>query len=64
MCVYKSQEYSKNAEVAAHLRAARDSVKARHSLRLAEHHHAHHPIWGQILKTGYQNSRFAHQVCA
>ncbi|XP_076939314.1 uncharacterized protein LOC143607946, partial [Bidens hawaiensis] len=21
-----------------------------------------HPVWGQLLKTGYQNSRFAHQV--
>lgn len=44
------------------LRAARESLKARHSALLAEHHHLHHPVWGQILKTGYQNSRFAHQV--
>jgi hypothetical protein len=21
-----------------------------------------HKVWGQLMKTGYQNSRFAHQV--
>lgn len=26
------------------------------------HHESFHPIWGQLLKTGYQNSRYGHQI--
>lgn len=26
------------------------------------HHEAFHPVWGQLLKTGYQNSRYGHQI--
>jgi hypothetical protein len=37
-------------------------VKDRHSRLLLEHHQAFHPIWGQLLKTGYQNSRYGHQI--
>lgn len=37
-------------------------VRARHSELLEEHHQRFHKIWGQLMKTGYQNSRFAHQV--
>lgn len=29
---------------------------------LREYHRKFHPIWGEIMKTGYQNSRFAAQV--
>jgi hypothetical protein len=44
------------------LRARQASLKERHSEELRALHSRYHPIWGQILKTGYQNSRFAHQV--
>ncbi|VAI37259.1 unnamed protein product [Triticum turgidum subsp. durum] len=27
-----------------------------------QHHQKFHKVWGQLMKTGYQNSRFAHQV--
>lgn len=37
-------------------------VKEQHKVVLEKHHRRFHPIWGQLLKTGYQNSRFAHQV--
>jgi 5'-nucleotidase len=37
-------------------------VRERHSTLLQEHHERFHKVWGQLLKTGYQNSRFAHQV--
>lgn len=37
-------------------------VRNRHRELLEAHHKRFHPIWGSILKTGYQNSRFAHQV--
>ena len=37
-------------------------VRTRHSQLLEAHHQRFHKIWGQLMKTGYQNSRFAHQV--
>ncbi|WIA37291.1 hypothetical protein OEZ86_014231 [Tetradesmus obliquus] len=51
-----------NQEQLALLRAEREAVKDRHSRLLLEHHQAFHPIWGQLLKTGYQNSRYGHQI--
>ena len=39
-------------------------VRESHREMLAEHHASFHSTWGQLLKTGYQNSRFAHQVLA
>jgi hypothetical protein len=29
---------------------------------LQRHHESFHSTWGQLTKTGYSNSRFAHQV--
>lgn len=40
----------------------RSQVREEHRALLAEHHGRFHSTWGQLLKTGYQNSRFAHQV--
>lgn len=37
-------------------------VRESHSKLLEEHHQRFHKVWGQLMKTGYQNSRFAHQV--
>ena len=37
-------------------------VRERHSKLLQDHHERFHGVWGQLLKTGYQNSRFGHQV--
>eukprot|EP00798_Chlamydomonas_sp_ICE-L_P013255 gene13253-19095_t len=56
------KEYEKNLELLAEMRSRRQSLKARHSILLSDHHHGFHPIWGQLLKTGHQNSRFAHQM--
>jgi HAD superfamily 5'-nucleotidase-like hydrolase len=44
--------------------AVEERNAAREGLRekLREYHRRFHPIWGQIFKTGYQNSRFAQQV--
>ncbi len=39
-------------------------MREKHRALLARHHERFHPIWGQLLKTGYQNSRFAHQARA
>lgn len=40
----------------------RDEVRQAHRLKLRQHHESFHPIWGRLLKTGYQNSRLAHQI--
>jgi HAD superfamily 5'-nucleotidase-like hydrolase len=43
---------------------AEERNAAREALRehLREYHRRFHPIWGQLMKTGHQNSRFAQQV--
>ena len=42
------------------LRAA--EAKKRHREKTRELHFAFHPVWGQLMKAGSQNSRFAHQL--
>jgi 5'-nucleotidase len=51
-----------NLSLLVELRLQRAALKERHTNLLATHHRQFHPIWGQLLKTGHQNSRFAHQV--
>ena len=40
------------------------ALKDRHGKLLQRHHEAFHPVWGQIMKTGYQNSRYSYQARA
>ena len=40
----------------------RESLRERHRALLKAHHDQFHPVWGQLMKTGYQNSRYAHQI--
>nr|XP_043636640.1 5'-nucleotidase domain-containing protein 4-like [Erigeron canadensis] len=44
------------------LEAQRKRVRSAHQDAQRVFHEKFHPIWGQLMKTGYQNSRFAHQV--
>ncbi|XAR64122.1 5'-nucleotidase [Bertholletia excelsa] len=44
------------------LEAQRDKARLSHQQGQREHHKKFHVVWGQLMKTGYQNSRFAHQV--
>ncbi|KAJ8450707.1 hypothetical protein Cgig2_021179 [Carnegiea gigantea] len=44
------------------LHSERERVRLGHQQLLYECHRKFHKIWGQLMKTGYQNSRFAHQV--
>ncbi|KAL5211127.1 hypothetical protein ABZP36_006750 [Zizania latifolia] len=37
-------------------------VRRIHQEAQRQHHQKFHKVWGQLMKTGYQNSRFAHQV--
>lgn len=53
------------SEVDSRIRALteeRDEMTREHSRLLQEYHESFHSVWGQLLKTGYQNSRFASQV--
>lgn len=54
--------YGKNLGLLEGLKEQRASLKDRHSRLLANLHQEFHPVWGQLLKTGHQNSRFAHQI--
>uniref|UniRef100_A0A0E0KJL1 5'-nucleotidase n=1 Tax=Oryza punctata TaxID=4537 RepID=A0A0E0KJL1_ORYPU len=40
----------------------KEHVRRLHQEAQRQHHHKFHKVWGQLMKTGYQNSRFAHQV--
>ncbi|CAM8939211.1 unnamed protein product [Rhodiola kirilowii] len=44
------------------LESQREQVRLCHQQTQRECHQKFHAIWGQLMKTGYQNSRFAHQV--
>ncbi|XP_030484344.2 uncharacterized protein LOC115700814 isoform X2 [Cannabis sativa] len=44
------------------LESEREQVRLSHQQAQRENHHKFHTVWGQLMKTGYQNSRFAHQV--
>ncbi|KMZ61459.1 putative Cytosolic purine 5-nucleotidase [Zostera marina] len=44
------------------LEAEKDQVRDQHQKTQLELHQKFHKVWGQLMKTGYQNSRFAHQV--
>uniref|UniRef100_A0A7S3VHX6 5'-nucleotidase n=1 Tax=Dunaliella tertiolecta TaxID=3047 RepID=A0A7S3VHX6_DUNTE len=57
-----SEAYAKNLAMLKETAARHDALRSKHSEVLSSLHRRHHPIWGQILKTGYQNSRFAHQI--
>ena len=37
-------------------------AQSRHKKLLKKYHESFHPIWGQLFKTGYKNSRYAHQT--
>ena len=51
-----------NHALLASLRHQRGALKAQHAAMLRAHHESFHPVWGQLLKTGYQASRYAHQI--
>ena len=51
-----------NMEMLGSLQGQREAVKLQHTVLLKKHHEQFHPIWGQLMKTGYQNSRYAHQI--
>lgn len=44
------------------LESEREQVRLTHQQAQRECHQKFHKVWGQLMKTGYQNSRFAHQV--
>lgn len=43
-------------------RTAREDVRAKIVAMVETYHRMFHPVWGQLFKTGLQNSRFAEQV--
>ncbi|GMH17504.1 hypothetical protein Nepgr_019345 [Nepenthes gracilis] len=44
------------------LEAIGEQARRAHQQAQCELHQKFHQVWGQLMKTGYQNSRFAHQV--
>jgi hypothetical protein len=56
------EEINAVADMLANLKQQRASLRERHRDLLRSHHEQFHPVWGQLMKTGYQNSRYAHQM--
>lgn len=56
------EDFSELQQEIAKLEEERDRVAAKHTEVLAAHHDFFHPVWGQLLKTGYQNSKYAHLI--
>ncbi|KAL2468342.1 HAD-superfamily hydrolase [Forsythia ovata] len=44
------------------LQSQREQLRLSHQQAQLQCHQKFHKVWGQLMKTGYQNSRFAHQV--
>ncbi|KAJ7526309.1 hypothetical protein O6H91_16G001300 [Diphasiastrum complanatum] len=59
---YSGEEQENILREVQSLQAQRDKVCGLHRQMQRNYHNKFHEIWGQLMKTGYQNSRFAHQV--
>eukprot|EP00803_Ostreobium_quekettii_P001635 evm.model.scf_402.8 EVM.evm.TU.scf_402.8 scf_402:69587-73325(-) len=53
---------AKVAKMLEELVRQREDIRLKHKSLLRDHHRAFHPVWGRLLKTGYVNSRLAHQI--
>ncbi|XP_062159422.1 uncharacterized protein LOC133866795 isoform X2 [Alnus glutinosa] len=58
----KVDEKQKLSSAVNELESQREQVRSTHQQAQRECHQKFHKVWGQLMKTGYQNSRFAHQV--
>eukprot|EP00262_Sarcandra_glabra_P005211 TRINITY_DN16570_c0_g1_i1.p1 TRINITY_DN16570_c0_g1~~TRINITY_DN16570_c0_g1_i1.p1 ORF type:complete len:599 (-),score=102.60 TRINITY_DN16570_c0_g1_i1:218-2014(-) len=61
-CIVDVEEKQKLISELNQLESEREQVRRSHQLGQRECHQKFHKVWGQLMKTGYQNSRFAHQV--
>ncbi|WOG97823.1 hypothetical protein DCAR_0417164 [Daucus carota subsp. sativus] len=57
-----ADEKQKIHEELEELTSEREQVRISHQQAQRACHQKFHKVWGQLMKTGYQNSRFAHQV--
>jgi HAD superfamily 5'-nucleotidase-like hydrolase len=53
---------AQHEETLKNLEEKRLKTKEMLQLKLKNYHEKFHPVWGELMKTGYQNSRFAAQV--
>ena len=56
-----SENFSADPELAS-LTVRAEKAKAKHREVTRALHASFHPVWGQLMKAGSQNSRFAHQL--
>ncbi|XP_024374893.1 uncharacterized protein [Physcomitrium patens] len=59
---HADEERQKLEQEVAQLREEDEAIREQHRQAQRDCHHMFHKTWGQLMKTGYQNSRFAHQV--
>lgn len=58
----KGKKATDNSKKIEELTESRTKTKSELRKALSAYHNAFHPVWGQLMKTGYQNSRFAAQL--
>lgn len=58
----KSEKNSQGNENVSSLISKRDATREALRRSMRKYHQNFHPVWGQLMKTGHQNSRFAAQV--
>ena len=56
------EERAACAATLANLQEQRGALRDKHRRLLREHHERFHPVWGQLFCTGYQLSRYGHQM--
>ncbi|XP_043709571.1 5'-nucleotidase domain-containing protein 4-like isoform X2 [Telopea speciosissima] len=57
-----AEEKMKFASKLKELETQKEKVRLHHQQTQRKCHQKFHKVWGQLMKTGFQNSRFAHQV--
>ncbi|KAI7734889.1 hypothetical protein M8C21_003976 [Ambrosia artemisiifolia] len=65
LSTYEDMDASEKEKLTAKLELLegyRSRVRAAHQEAQRSFHQQFHPVWGQLMKAGYQNSRFAHQM--
>jgi len=61
----EEEDQANTASVSAvlvNLKEQRDGLKARHRDGLKARHSRYHPVWGELLKTGYSRSMYSGQI--
>jgi hypothetical protein len=58
----KAKKTAEEMQLVKQLEKDFETARLEHRKKTKEYHERFHWVWGALMKSGYQNSRFAHQV--